>query len=81
MEKKLQLLESFNAKGSDGKQYVVHGYEHMAMVDTLSATTNQWEPTGEAEYKLADGRRLQVDRDETMTIPDSGIRLQRMSGD
>ncbi len=80
MKKKLHLLESFNAKGSDGQNYVVHGYEHLAMVETLSATPDQWESTGESEYKLADGRRLDVGRDETMTIPDSGIRLERVPG-
>ncbi len=79
MEKKLHLLESFNAQGSDGKRYVVHGYEHMAMVETLSATPDQWEPTGTFEYKLADGRRIEVGRDETMTIPHSDVRLERMA--
>ncbi len=77
MEKKLHLLETFNVKGSDGRAYIVHGYEHMALVDTLSATANQWEPTGQAEYKLADGRRVQVGAGDSMMIPDSGISLQR----
>ena len=77
MEKKLHLLETFNAKGSDGQAYVVHGYEHLALVDTLSATADQWEPTGQSEYKLADGRRVEIGADDTMVIPDTGISLQR----
>jgi hypothetical protein len=33
MEKMLHLLETFNARGSDGTAYVVHGYEHLARLD------------------------------------------------
>ncbi len=77
MEKKLHLLETFNAKGSDGQAYVVHGYEHLALVETLSATPDQWEPTGQAEYKLADGRRVEVGANEVMTIAGSDVRLER----
>lgn len=78
MEKKLHLLESFHAQGSDGKDYMVHGYEHMALVETLSATPDQWESTGKVEYKLADGRLLAVARDDVMTIADTEIRLERV---
>ncbi len=78
MEKKLHLLESFNAQGSDGKAYVVHGYEHLAMVETLSAMPDQWEPTGVSEYKLADGRRVDMQRDDSLTIHDTDIRLERL---
>lgn len=77
MEKKLHLLESFNAQGSDGKTYVVHGYEHLALVETLSATPDQWEPTGQFEFKLADGHRVVVDKDEVMTIADTDVKLKR----
>lgn len=81
MDKKLHLLDSFHVKGSDGKRYVVHGYEHLAMVETLSATTDQWEPTGQSEYKLEDGRRVEVGQDDTMSIAGTGIRLERVAAD
>ncbi|WP_418316324.1 hypothetical protein [Piscinibacter sakaiensis] len=77
MEKKLHLLESFHARGSDGKDYMVHCYEHLALVETLSATPDQWEPTGQIEYKLADGHLVHVDQNDQMTIADSDIRLER----
>jgi len=78
MEKLLHQLESFNARGSDGNTYVVRGYEHLARLDAVRDVQGQWEPTGEAEYKLEDGRHIVVDQDGTMTIPDSGVRLKRM---
>ena len=78
MEKMLHQLESFNTRGSDGNIYVVRGYEHLARLDAVRDVQGQWEPTGEAEYKLEDGRPVVVDADGTMTIPDSGIRLKRV---
>jgi len=77
MEKMLHLLETFAARGSDGRAYVVHGYEHLARLDAVPDTRGQWEPTGIAEYKLADGRRVDVDRQGVMTVVDAGIRLER----
>ena len=62
MEKTLHLLETFTARGSDGKAYVVHGYEHLARLDAVRDTLGQWEPTGLAEYKLADGRHVSLGR-------------------
>ena len=57
---------------------MVRGYEHIARLDAVRDVQGQWEPTGEAEYKLEDGRPVMVDRDGAMTIPDSGVRLKRM---
>ena len=79
MDKKLHLLETFTAQGSDGKPYVVHGYEHLARVDALSAAAEQWEPTGDAEYKLADGRHVEIDGDDQMYVPASGLKLERVA--
>jgi hypothetical protein len=77
MEKKLHRLETFNARGSDGKVYAVHGYEHLARLEAVPETQAQWEPTGLAEYRLADGRHVSVDRSGAMTLRDSGVRLER----
>jgi hypothetical protein len=76
MEKMLHRLETFSARGSDGKTYSVHGYEHMARIEGAPEWQSQWEPTGEAEYRLADGRQVTVDKDGTMLVADSGVRLE-----
>lgn len=77
MEKMLHLLETFTVRGSDGKDYVVHGYEHLARLDAVPDSQGRWEPTGIAEYKLADGRRIEVDKQGVMTVADTRIKLER----
>jgi len=77
MEKKLHLLETFNARGSDGRIYEVRGYEHLARIDGVPIMLAQWEPTGLAEYKLADGRHVSVHKNGAMTLEDSGVTLER----
>lgn len=75
MDKKLQRLETHRLVGDDGQTYVVHGYEHLARLDGTPAFADQWEPTGQFEYKLADGTPLQAHGDGSLTIPRSGVRL------
>ena len=77
MEKMLHRLETFAARGSDGNTYSVHGFEHKARVDAVPEMQAQWEPTGLAEYRLADGRPVRVDKDGTMLLADTGVRLER----
>jgi hypothetical protein len=77
MEKMLHLLETFSARGSDGKEYVVRGYEHMVRMQGVPDLQGQWEPTGLAEYKLADGTSIDVDARGVMTIAASGVTLER----
>ena len=79
MEKTLRQLETFNARGTDGQVYSVHGYEHLARIDPLSAARDQWESTGEAEYKLADGRPIEIQKDGQMRVAGSDLMLERMS--
>ncbi len=79
MEKMLHLLETFTARGSDGRSYRVQAYEHLARLDAAPDRQGQWEPTGLAEYKLADGRHVSVDKDGTMTVPGTGVKLERES--
>ena len=79
MEKTLHLLETFTARGSDGKDYAIRGYEHLARLE--GAAPDSWEPTGLAEYKLADGRHVHVGADGTMSVPELGLTLQRRRGD
>jgi hypothetical protein len=77
MEKMLRRLETFTARGNDGKLHAVHGYEHLARVQLTSDGEPQWEPTGEAEYKLADGRPLAVDADGTLRVAGTDLRMRR----
>jgi len=77
MEKKLHLLETFTARGSDGQTYHVHVYEHLARLDAIPDTQGLWEPTGLTEYKLADGRHVGVAKDGAMTVTGTGLRLER----
>ena len=77
MEKMLHQLETFTARGSDGKSYVIRGYEHMARLEAIPDSHGQWEPTGVAEYKLADGRPVLIDKAGGMTIAGTDVALQR----
>lgn len=74
MDIRLQLLESFAAKGSDGLRYKVRGYERLSLVP---GSADQWEPTGVAEYRLEDGRHVEVGRDDVMRLAEYGIVLSR----
>jgi hypothetical protein len=75
MERKLQFLESFTARGSDGETYKVCGYEHLARDESLMDGREHWEPTGKTEYRLADGAPVQVRHDGTLCIERSGVEL------
>lgn len=75
MQKKLHFLESFTVQGSDGQPYKVCGYEHMVQNDAVNDGLEHWEPTGVAEYRLQDGRRVDVHADGRMVIADTGVRL------
>jgi hypothetical protein len=74
MDIRLHLLESFAAKGSDGQHYKVCGYERLSLVP---GSADQWEPTGVAEYRLEDGRHVEVGKDDVMRLAESGIVLTR----
>ena len=77
MDRKLHLLESFSAKGSDGAMYKVCGYEHLVRDESLLDGREHWESTGEAEYRLDSGEHVEVRRDGSMRIVNSGIKLTR----
>jgi hypothetical protein len=79
MEKKLHLLETFAAHGTDGNDYVVHGFEHLARLEGTPDIGDQWEPTGLSEYKLSSGERVEVDKSGAMTVARTGVKLNRES--
>ena len=72
MDRKLHLLESFTAQGTDGQTYRVFGYEHLVRDESLPGAIEHWEPTGVAEYRLADGRPVEMNRDGSVRIVDAG---------
>ena len=73
MTKRLQLLESTAMQGDDGQRYTVRAYEHVEALDWDPA--GRMESTGVVEYKLEDGRRVNVDRSGRMTVADTGVML------
>lgn len=75
MDRKLHLLESFNARGADGVDYKVHGYEYLARDASITDGREHWEPSGVFEYRLADGSRIDVAADGSMRIARSGVAL------
>ena len=78
MDRQLHFLESFNATGSDGTTYKVCGYEHMVRDESVANGLERWEPTGEVEYRLADGARVEAHIDGRMRIEHSGVDLKRV---
>ena len=75
MDRRLHQLESFSARGSDGATYKVRAYEHLVRDEALHDTRERWEPTGQAEYRLDDGRRVDLHADGTMEIAGGGVRI------
>jgi len=76
MERKIHQLETFTARGSDGGTYKVRAYEHLVRDESLRDAGEHWEPTGQAEYRLDDGRRVDVHADGTMEIAGAGVTLE-----
>jgi hypothetical protein len=75
MDRKLHLLESFDARATDGATYKVLGFEHL--VRDPSALDERWEPSGVAEYRLADGRVVSEAADGTLRVSGSALTLSR----
>jgi hypothetical protein len=81
MDKRLHLLETFPMQGNDGNRYVVCGYEHLARLDGSPDLEQHWQPTGVAEYRLASGEHVAVDRDGVMTVASTGVTLSAARDD
>jgi hypothetical protein len=79
VDKQLRQLETFVARGSDGKTYSVRGYEHLGRVDAQGAAQDHWESLGVAEYKLADGRPLRERKDGSFVVVGNDLELRRQS--
>ena len=75
MDKKLHLLDSFEAQGTDGASYKVMAYEHLLRVDLVADGQDHWEPTGLSEYRLGSGERVDVAPDGAMRVASTGVEL------
>jgi hypothetical protein len=76
MDKQLRLLDSFQARGADGAAYKVMAYEHLRRVDLMSSGAEQWEPTGQTEYRLASGERVDSVGDGSWRVVPTGLTLR-----
>ena len=72
MELRLRLLESFTAEGSDGRNYKVRAYDRLVHVP---GTVDDWEPSGQVEYRLDDGRTVDVSREGTLRLHGTDVVL------
>ena len=75
MDRKLRLLDSFKARGTDGTSYKVMAYEHMLRVNVLSDGQDHWEPSGLTEYRLASGERIDATPGGEMRVVPTGVEL------
>lgn len=71
MDLRLQLIDTFNAQGSDGHSYKVCAYDRLAPDPSLAG--EHWESTGTIEYRLEDGRVLEVHRDGKARVDGSEL--------
>jgi hypothetical protein len=77
MEHRLRMLDSFTAHGADGARYKVRAYEHLVRDESLPTDGREhWEPTGQAEYRLDDGGRVEVQPDGVMRVQRTGVELR-----
>ncbi|MEJ7930761.1 hypothetical protein WG922_12345 [Ramlibacter sp. AN1015] len=74
MDMRLQFLESFFADGSDGQRYKVCAYDRLARTEG-AAGVESWEPTGQVEYRLSDGRLVDARPDGTLRISGGDVTI------
>ena len=77
MDLKLHLLETFHARGSDGKDYKVCAYERMRLDDTLHDGQEHWLPSGVTEFRLDSGDLIDAKADGGMVVLHTGVKLTR----
>lgn len=75
MDLQLHLLETFTATSPDGRRLKVLAYERMAHDLSFAGDDRHWEPTGQLEYRLEDGRLVEAAPDGALRIARTGERL------
>ncbi len=76
MELRLQLLDTFRARGPDGASYKVCAYDRLARDPTAAGDDGRWEPTGQLEYRLEDGRLVESDHEGRLFVAATGMWLE-----
>jgi hypothetical protein len=77
MDRKLHLLDTFSAKGADGRVYKVKAYEQLARDPSVTDGQDRWEPTGVAELHLDSGELVDMRPDGRMRVVATGLELVR----
>jgi hypothetical protein len=77
MDRKLHLLDTFSAKGADGRVYKVKAYEQLARDPSVADGQDRWEPTGVAELHLDSGELVDMRPDGRMRVVATGLELVR----
>lgn len=77
MSLKLQLLETFAAKGGDGAAYKVRAYERMVPDPSVNDGQEHWLSTGVIEYRLDDGSLIDAQANGAMRVVHNGVELVR----
>jgi hypothetical protein len=75
MDLRLRFLDSFLANGSDGRMHKVRAFDRLTRDQSLPSGSEHWESTGVVEYRLDDGRLVEVLRDGSLRIAGSGVTL------
>jgi len=79
MERKLRMLDSFAARGDDGATYKVRAYEHLVRDESMLADGHDhWESTGQSEYRLDSGERVDLLASGALRVHASGLTLQKV---
>jgi len=73
MDLRLQFLESLKATGSDGHQYKVRAYDRLTTDPSFGP--DHWESTGQVEYRLDDGRFVEMGPGGQMRIAGTSVTL------
>ncbi|WP_157451310.1 hypothetical protein [Caldimonas taiwanensis] len=77
MDRKLHLLDSFTAQGTDGRLYKVKAFEQLVRDPSLADGLDHWEPTGVAELHLDSGELVDMRADGRMRVVATGMELVR----
>ncbi|GAP35650.1 hypothetical protein ABXN37_10890 [Piscinibacter sakaiensis] len=70
MDRKLHRLDTLRLRDDQGRDHVVHAYEHLVHLEGLPDAEEHWHPTGELEFRHADGTRVTAQRDGGMRLAD-----------
>lgn len=82
MDRKLHFLDSFTAHGTDGQAYRIFAYEHLLRDDSLLTDgRDHWEPTGQIEYRLDRGDRVDLQPDGSFRLIGADLTLTRPVGE